>query len=104
MTSIQPELLSIAAHRPSRSTRPPSAPPCCTASATARAPSPSWPPATPHSGSPRQAQPASACCASFDRATEIASRLTSCPGPDHVRASAYADVRPVEEHQPDFEG
>jgi hypothetical protein len=43
-------------------------------------------------------------CASFDRATEIASRLTSCPGPDHVRARAYADVRPVAEHQPDFEG
>jgi hypothetical protein len=43
-------------------------------------------------------------CASFDRATEIASRLTDCPGPDHVRARAYADVRPVDEHQPDFEG
>ena len=43
-------------------------------------------------------------CASFDRATQIASRLTSCPGPDHVRARAYADVRPVAEHQPDFEG
>jgi hypothetical protein len=39
-----------------------------------------------------------------DCATEIASRLTSCPGPDHVRARAYADVRPVAEHQPDFEG
>jgi hypothetical protein len=43
-------------------------------------------------------------CASFDRATEIASRLTSCPGPEHVRARAYADIRPVDEHQPDFEG
>jgi hypothetical protein len=43
-------------------------------------------------------------CASFDRATEIASRLTSCPGPDQVRARAYADVRPIDEHQPDFEG
>jgi hypothetical protein len=43
-------------------------------------------------------------CASFDRATEIASRLASCPGPEHVRARAYADVRPVDEHQPDFEG
>src|SRR5882757_2190144 len=30
-------------------------------------------------------------CASFDRATEIASRLTRCPGPDYVRARAYAD-------------
>jgi hypothetical protein len=43
-------------------------------------------------------------CDSFDRATEIASRLGSCPGPDHVRARAYADVRPLDEHQPDFEG
>lgn len=43
-------------------------------------------------------------CSSFDRATEIASRLASCPGPDHVRARAYADVRPIDEHQPDFEG
>jgi hypothetical protein len=43
-------------------------------------------------------------CASFDRATEIASRLTSCPGPDQVRARAYADVRPIDEHQPEFEG
>jgi hypothetical protein len=43
-------------------------------------------------------------CASFDRATEIAARLASCPGPEHIRARAYADVRPVIEHQPDFEG
>jgi hypothetical protein len=43
-------------------------------------------------------------CVSFDRATEIASRLASCPGPDHVRARAFADVRPIDEHQPDFEG
>ncbi len=43
-------------------------------------------------------------CASFDRATQIASRLASCPGPEHVRARAYADVRPVDEHQPDFGG
>lgn len=43
-------------------------------------------------------------CASFDRATEIASRLTSCPGPDEMRARAYVDVRPIDEHQPDFEG
>jgi hypothetical protein len=43
-------------------------------------------------------------CDSFDRATEIAARLHSCPGPDHVRARAYADVRPIDEHQPDFEG
>jgi hypothetical protein len=43
-------------------------------------------------------------CDSFDRATEIASRLASCPGPELVRARAFADVRPVDEHQPDFEG
>jgi hypothetical protein len=43
-------------------------------------------------------------CGSFDRATEIASRLTCCPGPERIRARAYADVRPVDEQQPDFEG
>jgi hypothetical protein len=43
-------------------------------------------------------------CASFDAATEIASRLADCPGPEHVRARAYADVRPIDEHQPDYEG
>ena len=43
-------------------------------------------------------------CESFDRATAIASRLTSCPGPEQVRARAYVDVRPIDEHQPDFEG
>jgi hypothetical protein len=43
-------------------------------------------------------------CDSFDRATEIAARLTSCPGPEQIRARAYVDVRPVDEHQPDFEG
>jgi hypothetical protein len=43
-------------------------------------------------------------CESFDRATEIASRLAGCPGPEHVRGRAYADVRPIDDHQPDFEG
>ena len=43
-------------------------------------------------------------CDSFDRATEIATRLTECPGPEHVRARAFADVRPIDEHQPDYEG
>jgi hypothetical protein len=42
-------------------------------------------------------------CDSFDRATEIASRLSSCPAPEHVRARAYADVRPIDEHLPDQE-
>jgi hypothetical protein len=43
-------------------------------------------------------------CDSFDRATEIAARLASCPGPERIRARAYADVRPIDQHQPDFEG
>lgn len=43
-------------------------------------------------------------CESFERATEIASRLASCPGPEHLRGRAYADVRPIDEHRPDFEG
>ena len=43
-------------------------------------------------------------CTSFDRATEIASRLASCPGPEPLRSRAYADVRPIDDHQPDFEG
>ena len=43
-------------------------------------------------------------CDSFDRATEIAARLASCPGPEHIRASAYLDVRPLDDHQPDYEG
>jgi hypothetical protein len=36
-------------------------------------------------------------CDSFDRATQLASRLTQCPGPADVRNRAYADVRPVVE-------
>ena len=42
-------------------------------------------------------------CASFDRATEIAGRLSNCPGPDHVRERAYVDVRPVAESRVDLE-
>lgn len=34
-------------------------------------------------------------CESFDRATQIAARLTDTPGPEHVRDRAYVDVRPV---------
>ena len=34
-------------------------------------------------------------CASFDRATEIAARLSAVPGPASVQARAYADVRPI---------
>jgi hypothetical protein len=40
-------------------------------------------------------------CDSFDRATEIAGRLSGCPGPEEVRVRAYADVRPIDEHVPD---
>jgi hypothetical protein len=36
-------------------------------------------------------------CDSFDRATEIAGRLSACPAPEHVVANAYADVRPIME-------
>jgi hypothetical protein len=43
-------------------------------------------------------------CESFDRAAQIAARLTACPGPEENRARAYVDVRPIDEHQPDFEG
>jgi hypothetical protein len=38
-------------------------------------------------------------CDSFDRATEIAGRLSQCPGPEGVAERAYADVRPVAESQ-----
>jgi hypothetical protein len=43
-------------------------------------------------------------CASFDRATEIAARLTSCPAPEHVAATAVADVRPIADSAADLEG
>ena len=36
-------------------------------------------------------------CASFDRATEIAVRLSTIPGPASIQARAYADVRPIVE-------
>ena len=42
-------------------------------------------------------------CDSFDRATEIAARLSNCPGPDHVRERAYVDVRPVADSRADLE-
>jgi hypothetical protein len=34
-------------------------------------------------------------CGSFDRATEIAARLTTCPGPDGAGDRAVVDVRPI---------
>ena len=36
-------------------------------------------------------------CESFDRATEIATRLALCPAPPDVAGRAFADVRPVAE-------
>jgi hypothetical protein len=42
-------------------------------------------------------------CGSFDRATEIAARLSQCPGPEQVRARAYVDVRPVAESRDELE-
>jgi hypothetical protein len=42
-------------------------------------------------------------CDSFDRATEIAARLASCPAPDGVADTAVADVRPVADSRHDLE-
>lgn len=41
-------------------------------------------------------------CASFDRATEIAARLASCPVPVDA-STAVADVRPIAESRDDLE-
>jgi hypothetical protein len=43
-------------------------------------------------------------CDSLDRAIEIAGRLGRAPGPDHVRARAYADVRPLAESRHELDG
>jgi len=43
-------------------------------------------------------------CDSFDRATEIAARLGETPAPEHVRATAYADIRPIMESREDMVG
>ena len=42
-------------------------------------------------------------CGSFDRATEIAARLSRTPGPAHAAARAYADVRPIAESRADLD-
>jgi hypothetical protein len=42
-------------------------------------------------------------CDSFDRATQIAARLTQTPGPEHLRARAYADVRPLAESRDELD-
>jgi hypothetical protein len=41
-------------------------------------------------------------CDSFDRATEIAARLSACPAPEHVRARAIADIRPIDDSRADL--
>ena len=38
-------------------------------------------------------------CESFDRACEIAARLSKVPAPEHVAARGFADVRPIAESQ-----
>ncbi|MFG1926963.1 YciI family protein [Cryptosporangium sp. NPDC048952] len=42
-------------------------------------------------------------CESFDRATQIAGRLASCPSPNDVFADGYCDVRPILDHAPEPE-
>jgi hypothetical protein len=42
-------------------------------------------------------------CDSFDRATEIAARLATCPAPDYVAARAVADVRPIADSRDELE-
>jgi hypothetical protein len=42
-------------------------------------------------------------CESFDRATEIAARLSQAPGPAEAAARAFADVRPIAESQAELE-
>lgn len=42
-------------------------------------------------------------CESFDRATEIAGRLSRCPGPASAAARAFADVRPIAESRDELE-
>jgi hypothetical protein len=42
-------------------------------------------------------------CESFDRATEIAARLATCPAPVDVAQAAVADVRPIAESRAELE-
>jgi hypothetical protein len=43
-------------------------------------------------------------CDSFDRATEIAARLTRIPGPDYLRDRGVVDVRPIAESRAELDG
>ena len=42
-------------------------------------------------------------CDSFDRATEIAARLATCPSPGGLFADSVADVRPIPDSSADLE-
>ena len=42
-------------------------------------------------------------CESFDRATQIAARLSNCPGPASAAANAVIDVRPVADSRDELE-
>lgn len=42
-------------------------------------------------------------CESFDRATEIAARLATCPAPADVAQAAFADVRPIAESRDELD-
>ena len=43
-------------------------------------------------------------CESFDRATELAARLTKIPGPAYLRERAVADVRPIADSRAELDG
>ncbi len=42
-------------------------------------------------------------CESFDRATQIAGRLSSCPGPPGAATNAVVDVRPIADSRHELE-
>jgi hypothetical protein len=43
-------------------------------------------------------------CDSFDRATEIAARLTKTPGPAHLRERGVVDVRLIADSRAELDG
>ncbi|HEY6314357.1 MAG TPA: YciI family protein, partial [Streptosporangiaceae bacterium] len=43
-------------------------------------------------------------CESFDRATEIAARLTQTPGPRHISDREVIDVRPIADSRAELDG
>ncbi|HEY5987868.1 MAG TPA: YciI family protein [Streptosporangiaceae bacterium] len=42
-------------------------------------------------------------CESFDRATEVAARLTNCPSPGDAYADGVVDVRPIADSRDELE-